>query len=70
MLSLGLSGCVTVIRDHLGHAGIATTGRDITTHLQMKREAMQAFWKKAGIEPARAKPWRPRADLLAFLQSL
>ncbi len=60
---------VTVIRDYLGHASIATTGRYITTNLQMKRDAMQAFWKQAGIEPARTK-WQPKADLLAFLQSL
>ena len=61
---------VTVIRDYLGHASIATTGRYITTNLQMKRDAMQAFWKKAGIEPAGAKAWKPKGDLLAFLQSL
>lgn len=61
---------VTVIRDYLGHASVATTGRYITTNLQMKREAMQTFWKHAGIEPARSKPWRPKPDLLAFLQSL
>ena len=61
---------VTVIRDYLGHASVATTGRYITTNLQMKRDAMEAFWKKAGIEPARAKAWKPEADLLAFLQSL
>jgi integrase/recombinase XerD len=61
---------VTVIRDYLGHASVATTGRYITTNLQMKRDAMQNFWKHAGIEPARAKPWRPKPDLLAFLQSL
>jgi integrase/recombinase XerD len=61
---------VTVIRDYLGHASVATTGRYITTNLQMKREAMQAFWKKSGIEPANTKAWKPKADLLAFLQSL
>lgn len=61
---------VTVIRDYLGHASVATTGRYITTNLQMKREAMQAFWKKAGIEPANAKTWKPKGDMLAFLQSL
>ena len=61
---------VTVIRDYLGHASVATTGRYITTDLQMKRDAMQAFWKKAGLEPANAKPWKPKADLLAFLKSL
>jgi len=61
---------VTVIRDYLGHASVATTGRYITTNLQMKRDAMQAFWKKAGIEPTRTRAWKPSADLLAFLQSL
>jgi site-specific recombinase XerD len=61
---------VTVIRDYLGHASVATTGRYITTNLQMKRDAMQAFWKTAGIEPAGTKKWRPKANLLAFLQSL
>ena len=61
---------VTVIRDYLGHASVATTGRYITTNLQMKRDAMQTFWKHAGIEPAAAKPWKPKPDLLAFLQSL
>ena len=61
---------VTVIRDYLGHSSVATTGRYITTNLQMKRDAMRNFWKHAGIEPAQAKPWRPKPDLLAFLQSL
>jgi integrase/recombinase XerD len=61
---------VTVIRDYLGHASIATTGRYITTNLQMKRDALQTFWRHAGLEPARPKPWKPKADLLAFLQSL
>lgn len=61
---------VTVIRDYLGHTSVATTGRYITINLQMKRDAMQAFWKKAGIEPATAKTWKPKANLLAFLQSL
>lgn len=61
---------VTVIRDYLGHASIATTGRYLTTNLQMKRDAMQTFWKHAGIEPSRTKPWKPKPDLLAFLQAL
>jgi site-specific recombinase XerD len=61
---------VVVIRDYLGHASVATTGRYITTNLQMKRDALETFWKHAGIEPARAKPWKPQPNLLAFLQSL
>ena len=61
---------VTVIRDYLGHASVATTDRYITTNLKMKREAMQSFWKHSGIEPAHAKPWKPKPDLLSFLQSL
>lgn len=61
---------ITVIRDYLGHASVATTGRYITTNLQMKREAMLAFWKKAGLEPSNAKTWKPKDDMLVFLQSL
>jgi integrase/recombinase XerD len=60
---------VTVIRDYLGHASVATTGRYITTNLQMKRDALETFWEHAGIEPAQSKPWKPKPDLLAFLQS-
>jgi hypothetical protein len=48
----------------------AIHSRYITTNLQMKRDAMQSFWKKAGIEPAATKAWKPEADLLLFLQSL
>lgn len=61
---------VTVIRDYLGHASVATTDRYITANLKMKREAMLSFWKHAGLESAHAKPWKPKPALLAFLQSL
>lgn len=61
---------VTGIRDVLGHASIATTSRYITTNLQMKREALEAFWRRAGISPKRSTPWKPTPDLLAFLNSL
>jgi site-specific recombinase XerD len=61
---------VTVIRDYLGHSSIATTGRYITANLKLKRDAMQHFWAHAGIEPAGAKAWKPKPNLLAFLQSL
>jgi integrase/recombinase XerD len=36
----------------------------------MKRDPLQTFWKHAGIEPDPVKPWKPKPDLLAFLQSL
>ncbi|GGO83821.1 integrase [Marinobacterium nitratireducens] len=61
---------ITVIRDYLGHASVATTSRYLTTNLQMKRAALEAFWKRAGITPVNAKPWHPSPDLLAFLASL
>jgi integrase/recombinase XerD len=61
---------VTVIRDYLGHASVATTSRYIATNLEMKRHALEAFWKRAGIASPRTTPWRPRPDLLAFLRSL
>jgi len=61
---------ITVIRDYLGHASVGTTGRYISINLQMKRDAMETFWRYSGIEPANARPWKPKRDLLAFLQSL
>jgi len=61
---------VSVIRDYLGHASIATTSRYITTNLEMKRKALQAFWKRAGLERNPAPRWRPSANLLTFLSSL
>ena len=61
---------ITVIRDYLGHASIATTSRYVTTNLKIKREVLEAFWQRAGISPARTTPWNPKPDLLAFLDSL
>jgi site-specific recombinase XerD len=61
---------VTVIRDYLGHASIATTSRYLTTNLQMKREALEAFWSRAGLDPRPTRTWHPSAKLLDFLTSL
>ena len=61
---------VSVIRDYLGHASVATTSRYITTNLQMKRQVLDAFWKRAGLAPTGARKWQPSPKLLAFLQEL
>ncbi len=61
---------VTVIRDYLGHASIATTNRYLTSNLQMKRDVLEVFWKRAGLTSSRPRPWQPSSDLLAFLNSL
>jgi integrase/recombinase XerD len=61
---------VSVIRDYLGHASVATTSRYITTNLQMKREVLEAFWKRAGLDPATPRKWRPSSKLLEFLDNL
>jgi len=61
---------VSVIRDYLRHASVATTSRYITTNLQMKREVLDAFWKRAGLDPAAPRKWRPSSTLLAFLDNL
>ena len=61
---------VTVIRDYLGHVSVATTSRYITTNLQMKREVLQSFWARAGLDRHSASRWRPTSKLLAFLSSL
>lgn len=61
---------VTVIRDYLGHASIATTNRYIATNLKMKRAALEAFWERSGLAETKSVPWQPKADLLCFLESL
>jgi len=61
---------LTVIRDYLGHQSIATTGRYTKTNLQMKRRVLDAFWRRAGLTRTRDPRWRPRADVVAFLNSL
>lgn len=61
---------VTVIRDYLGHASIATTSRYLSTNLDMKRQVLKKFWKEAGLTTRRSTPWRPRAGLIAFLEGL
>jgi site-specific recombinase XerD len=61
---------ITVIRDYLGHASISTTSRYVSTNLQMKRNALEHFWQRSGLSPARARPWSPKPDLVAYLSSL
>lgn len=61
---------VTVIRDYLGHTSIATTSRYLMTNLEMKRAALDAFWRRAGLGRTRSTTWRPPADVLAVLSAL
>jgi len=61
---------VSVIRDYLGHASVATTSRYITTNLKMKRDVLEAFWKRAGLKNGPHHRWRPSSKLLAFLDTL
>jgi site-specific recombinase XerD len=61
---------IAVIRDYLGHASIATTSRYVATNLAMKREVLEAFWKRSGLTETTSANWRPRPDLLRFLESL
>ena len=61
---------IVVIRDYLGHASIATTNRYIATNLDMKREVLEAFWKRSGLSESKSVTWQPRPDLLRFLESL
>jgi integrase/recombinase XerD len=61
---------LTVIRDYLGHASIATTNRYVSTNLKMKREALTAFWERAAISKPVSHPWKPSAKLLDLLRSL
>jgi integrase/recombinase XerD len=61
---------ISVIRDYLGHASVATTSRYLTTNLQMKRDALEAFWNHAWLISSTPKKWRPSPKLLAFLENL
>jgi site-specific recombinase XerD len=61
---------ITVIRDYLGHASVATTSRYVSTNLHMKRDALEAFWKRAGLEARGSRKWQPSPKLLAFLETL
>jgi integrase len=61
---------LTVIRDHLGDASVASTNRYVTTNLRMKTEALERFWKSTGLPASRKSTWKPKPDLLAFLDSL
>jgi site-specific recombinase XerD len=61
---------LTVIRDYLGHASVATTNRYVSTNLKMKRDALTAFWQRAGIVKPASKPWNPTAKVIDLLRSL
>lgn len=61
---------ITVIRDYLGHATIATTSRYVATNLQMKRDALEQFWDQSGLASTHTRPWRPKPDVLAYLASV
>ncbi|MBM3317118.1 MAG: site-specific integrase [Candidatus Eisenbacteria bacterium] len=61
---------LTVIRDYLGHVSVATTGRYLSSNMEMKRHVLEAFWNRAGIAKQPHRPWRPAASTLAFLASL
>jgi integrase/recombinase XerD len=61
---------LTAIRDYLGHSSIATTGRYLQTNLDMKRQVLDQFWKRSGLERGQPKRWRPSQGILAYLESL
>ena len=61
---------LSVIRDYLGHVSVATTGRYLSSNMEMKRQVLEAFWKRAGLDRPRHPPWRPTPNTLAFLASL
>ena len=61
---------LTVIRDYLGHASVATTSRYVSVNLDMKRQALNRFWQRAGLGFTRTQTWRPSKNDLSFLADL
>jgi len=60
---------LTVIRDILGHASVATTCRYANSNLKLKQSALKAFWDAAGLSSPKSPPWHPSARLTEFLRS-
>jgi len=48
----------------------ATTSRYLATNLDMKRDVLAAFWKRAGLDRKGGSTWRASPKLIAFLESL
>jgi integrase/recombinase XerD len=61
---------VSVIRDYLGHVSVSTTSRYIQTNLRMKKDALEVFWKRAGLITGPNRKWHPAPKVLAFLETL
>jgi len=61
---------LTVIRDYLGHVSVATTGRYVSSNLKMKRDVLNVFWRRTGLDRQAHRRWRPTAGVLEFLASL
>ena len=61
---------LTVICDYLGHVSVATTGRYLSSNLEMKRQVLEAFWQRAGPAQKPDRRWQPTASTLEFLASL
>jgi site-specific recombinase XerD len=61
---------LVTIRDQLGHVSITTTGRYAIANLNLKRAALEAFWKITGLSTPKTNRWRPTKELMAFLHSI
>jgi site-specific recombinase XerD len=68
MLQAGVD--LVTIRDQLGHASVATTGRYATSNLKLKRAALEAFWAATGMSAPKRNRWRLTPKLSHFLQSI
>jgi site-specific recombinase XerD len=68
MLQAGVD--LVTIRDQLGHASVATTGRYATSNLKLKRAALEAFWAATGMSAPKRNRWRLTPKLSSFLQSI
>jgi site-specific recombinase XerD len=60
---------LSTIAHWMGHSSINTTHKYVTIDLEAKREAI-AKAKPIGIKSVKTPPWRPKEDLLSWLESL
>jgi hypothetical protein len=52
----------------LDHSSVVTTGRYVTSNLHMRREALGAFWKHAGLRRVRAQALATKVRVARVLE--
>ncbi len=61
---------LVTVRNLLGHESVRTTNRYTKSNMNMKRQALDAFWKTVDLSEGPSDSWTPKPELLEILASL